>query len=158
MRGRERQNHSIQSRPSWEHRAQCGARTHEPWDHDLSRSWTLNRLNYPGAPSSWCLSRAIQTEPSPTEAFISSETEPEEVRSFNLKRRSYIPYISYLKNHTIQIPNVIYGVSKMYSIINKVSRLFWPVLILTKSTSMVKMICFQTQCLFFPLIYENIFL
>ena len=26
------------------------AQTHEPWDHDLSRSRTLNRLSHPGAP------------------------------------------------------------------------------------------------------------
>ena len=35
---------------SCQHRAQCGARTHEPWDHDLSRSRTLNRLSHTGAP------------------------------------------------------------------------------------------------------------
>ena len=28
-----------------------GARTHEPRDHDRSRSWTLNRLSHPGAPT-----------------------------------------------------------------------------------------------------------
>ena len=27
------------------------ARTHEPWDHDLSRSWTLNCLSHPGGPT-----------------------------------------------------------------------------------------------------------
>ena len=31
--------------------AWCGAWTHELWDHDLSRSRTLNRLRHPGAPS-----------------------------------------------------------------------------------------------------------
>ena len=36
--------------PSCQHRAQCGAWTHEPWDHDLSQSWMLNWLSYVGAP------------------------------------------------------------------------------------------------------------
>ena len=31
-------------------KTQCGARTHEPQDHDLSRSKTLNQLSHPGAP------------------------------------------------------------------------------------------------------------
>ena len=31
--------------------AQCGARTHRPRDHDLSRSRTLNRRSHPGAPN-----------------------------------------------------------------------------------------------------------
>ena len=29
---------------------QCGARTCELRDHDLSLSWTLNQLSHPGAP------------------------------------------------------------------------------------------------------------
>ena len=29
----------------------CGARTHQPRDHDLSRSWTLNQLSHAGAPA-----------------------------------------------------------------------------------------------------------
>ena len=52
-RGRERGRHWIQSRlqaPSCHHRAQRRARTHGLQDHDLSRSWTLNRLSHPGAP------------------------------------------------------------------------------------------------------------
>ena len=36
--------------PSCQHRARRGARTHEPWDHDLSRSRLLNLLSHPGAP------------------------------------------------------------------------------------------------------------
>ena len=36
---------------SCQHRAPCGAWTHELRDHDLSRSRTLNRLSHPGAPS-----------------------------------------------------------------------------------------------------------
>ena len=31
-------------------RLRCGAQTQEPRYHDLSRSWTLSRLNHPGAP------------------------------------------------------------------------------------------------------------
>ena len=49
----ERGRHRIQSRlqaPSCQHRAQRGARTHEPWDHDLSWSQLLNRLSHPGTP------------------------------------------------------------------------------------------------------------
>ena len=55
-RGRERGRHRTQSRLqalSCQHRAWHGARTHEPWDHDLSRSWTLNRLSHPGTPRNW---------------------------------------------------------------------------------------------------------
>ena len=33
-----------------QHRAQCWARTPQPWNHDLSPSWTLNQLSHPGAP------------------------------------------------------------------------------------------------------------
>ena len=57
-RGRERGRHRIRSRLqalSCQHRAQCGARTHELWDHDLSWSWTLNQLSHPGAPIIWTL-------------------------------------------------------------------------------------------------------
>ena len=45
-RARERGRHRTQSRlqaPSCQHRARCGAQTHELWDHELSRSWALNR-------------------------------------------------------------------------------------------------------------------
>ena len=34
----------------WQERAWCGARTHEPQDHHLNRSWMLNRQSHPGAP------------------------------------------------------------------------------------------------------------
>ncbi|XP_053056235.1 threonine aspartase 1 isoform X4 [Acinonyx jubatus] len=50
---RERKRHRIRSRHqtlSCQHRAPLGARTHRPRDHDLSQSWTLNRLSHPGAP------------------------------------------------------------------------------------------------------------
>ena len=33
-----------------QHRAQWGAWTEEPWDHDLSRSQMLNQLSHPGTP------------------------------------------------------------------------------------------------------------
>ena len=52
-KGRERGRHRIRSRLqalSCQHRARCGAQTHGPRDHDLSRSWTLNWLSHPGAP------------------------------------------------------------------------------------------------------------
>ena len=56
---RERGRHRIWSRLqalSCQHRARRGARTHRLWDHDPSRSGTLNRLSHPGAPQaeSYC--------------------------------------------------------------------------------------------------------
>ena len=57
-RGRERGRHRICSRLqalSCQHRAWHGARTHEPQDHALSWSRTLNRLSHPGAPGIWYL-------------------------------------------------------------------------------------------------------
>ena len=53
-RGRERGRHRIRSRlqtPSRQHRGGHGSRTHEPRDHNLSRSRTLNRLSHPGVPA-----------------------------------------------------------------------------------------------------------
>ena len=53
-RGRERGRHRIRNRLqalSCQHTARRGARTHGPWDHDLSRSRTLNRPSHPGAPN-----------------------------------------------------------------------------------------------------------
>ena len=50
-RGRERGRHRIWSRlqaMSCQHRVWCEARTHGPWDHDLSWSRTLNWLSHPG--------------------------------------------------------------------------------------------------------------
>ena len=52
-RGRERGKHRIQSRLqalSCQPRDRYGAWTHEPWDHDLSRSWTFNWQSHPGDP------------------------------------------------------------------------------------------------------------
>ena len=49
----QRGRHRIWSRlrsPSCQHRAQCGAWTHEPGDHDLSQSRTLDQLSHPGTP------------------------------------------------------------------------------------------------------------
>ena len=54
--GSERGRHRIWNRLqalSCQHRAWCGARTHGPQDHDLSRSRPLNRLSHPGAPGLW---------------------------------------------------------------------------------------------------------
>ena len=54
-RGRERGRHRIRNRlqaQSGQPRARHGARTHEPWDRDLSRSQMLNRLSHSGAPFS----------------------------------------------------------------------------------------------------------
>ena len=52
-RGRERGRHRIWSRLqalSWQYGAWCGAQTREPWDYELSWSWTLNWLSHPGSP------------------------------------------------------------------------------------------------------------
>ena len=48
-RGAERETNRLQAL-SCQHRARRGARTHGPWDHDPSRSRTLNRLSHPGVP------------------------------------------------------------------------------------------------------------
>ena len=48
-RGRERERQKPKQAPGCQHRARCRAWTHEPWDHDLSWSWTLNRLRHQGA-------------------------------------------------------------------------------------------------------------
>ena len=48
-RGRQRIWNRFQAL-SCQHRAQCGARTHGPGDHDLSRSQPLNRLRPPRCP------------------------------------------------------------------------------------------------------------
>ena len=53
-RGRERGRYRIRSRTqalSRQRRARCGAQTYSRRDHDLSRSWMLNRLSHPGVPS-----------------------------------------------------------------------------------------------------------
>ena len=57
---RERGKHRIQSRIqalSCQHRARHGAWTHEPWDHDLSPSRTLNLLSHPSVPNSFYLTK-----------------------------------------------------------------------------------------------------
>ena len=53
-RSRERGRHRIRGllqALSCQYGAQCGARTHEPRDHDLSQSQMLHGLNHPGGPS-----------------------------------------------------------------------------------------------------------
>ena len=49
---RERHTQNPKQAPGSELSARCPtqARTHEPWDHHLSRSQTLNWLSHPGAP------------------------------------------------------------------------------------------------------------
>ena len=48
----ERETLNLKQAPGSElsHSAWRWARTHEPWDHDLSQSRTLNRLSHPGTP------------------------------------------------------------------------------------------------------------
>ena len=52
-RGRERGRENPKQTLQDQHRAQCGAWTHEPWDHDLSQNQEsmLNPLSHPGAPA-----------------------------------------------------------------------------------------------------------
>ena len=60
-RSRERGRHRIGNRLqalSCQHRAWRGARTHGPWDHDLSWSRTLNQPSHPGAPRICRVSRS----------------------------------------------------------------------------------------------------
>ena len=49
---RERETQNPKQAPGSELSAQSttGVWTHKPWDHDLSRSLTLNRLSHPGTP------------------------------------------------------------------------------------------------------------
>ena len=54
-RGRHRIGNRLQAL-SYQHRARCGARTHEPWSHGLSWSQLPNRLSHPGAPGQWSFS------------------------------------------------------------------------------------------------------
>ena len=49
-RGTRRDKENPKQALRCQHRAWCGARSHEPWDHDLSRSGMLSRLSHPGAP------------------------------------------------------------------------------------------------------------
>ena len=50
---RERETEDSKQALHWQQKAQCGTRTHEPWDHDLSWNQTLNRLSHPSAPLGW---------------------------------------------------------------------------------------------------------
>ena len=72
QRGRHRIWSRLQALSCW-HRAQCWARTHELWDHDLSWSQTLNLLNHPGAPILnflWGKSFILFSLRSVTEAYL----------------------------------------------------------------------------------------
>ena len=65
-RGKERGRHRIESRLqalSCQRRASCGAQTHEPQDHDLSQSETLNGLRHPGVPQGKLLTTVIPGAP-----------------------------------------------------------------------------------------------
>ena len=57
-RGRPRIRSRLQAL-SCQHTAWHGAWTHKPWDHDLSRSWMLNQLSYPGAPPGICFNHYL---------------------------------------------------------------------------------------------------
>ena len=60
--GSERRRHRIWNRLhglSCQHRAWGWTWTHEPWDHDLSRSPTLNELSHPGRASRALLLNSI---------------------------------------------------------------------------------------------------
>ena len=46
---RERGTEDLKWALHWQQRSQCGARTHEPWDHDLSWSQMLSWLSCPAA-------------------------------------------------------------------------------------------------------------
>ena len=48
QRVRERERENPKRAPQYQHRAPSGAQAHEPRDHDLRSSWTLNRLSHPG--------------------------------------------------------------------------------------------------------------
>ena len=52
---RETETEGPKQAPHWQRKAWRGARTHEPWDHDLSRSQSLSWLSDPGAPKYWLL-------------------------------------------------------------------------------------------------------
>ena len=70
--GAERGRHRVGSRLqalSCQPRARHGACTHEPQDHDLSRSRTLNPLSPPGAPL-WGVFQAAETWSVSLDAFL----------------------------------------------------------------------------------------
>ena len=47
---RERETEDLKQALCRQQRSWCGAQTQEPWDHDLSWSWTLNRLSHQAPP------------------------------------------------------------------------------------------------------------
>ena len=79
----ERGRYRIRSRLqvlSRQHRVRHGAWTHEPRDHDLSWSWTLNRLSHPGAPHLYLFQThfisSLTTRASKSVSLLSASTTP----------------------------------------------------------------------------------
>ena len=59
---RERGTEDLKWALRWQQQAQHGAQTHKPpLDHDLSQSWTLNRLSHPDAPKMVSLKKIFFT-------------------------------------------------------------------------------------------------
>ena len=58
-RERETQNPNRLQALNCQHRARCGAWTHELWDHDLSWSQTLNQRSHSGTPLNSLLSVTV---------------------------------------------------------------------------------------------------
>ena len=79
-RGRQRIWNRLQAL-SCQHRAQRGAQTHGPQDHDLSQSRPLNRLSHPGAPHSYVYNSIIYNSwiMEATQVSINRWTEREDV-------------------------------------------------------------------------------
>ena len=72
-RGRERGRHRTWSGLQTlccQHRAWRRARTHEPWDHDLSQSRMLNPLSHPGAPDFTFYLKLSLNTPAHNDLFI----------------------------------------------------------------------------------------
>ena len=72
-RGRERGRHRIRSRLralSCRPRARLGARTHEPQDHDLSRSRPLNPLSPSGTPDLFAITSTFITKSKPRSSHL----------------------------------------------------------------------------------------
>ena len=75
----QRGRHRIWSRLhalSCQHRAWRGAWTHRLWDHDLSRSWMLNRLSHPGAPRKSIMWQRVNIKIAQNRGYFSSKLLP----------------------------------------------------------------------------------
>ena len=48
-RQRMRETENLKQSLCCHHKAWLGTQTHQPWDHDMSRSWTFNWLSHPSA-------------------------------------------------------------------------------------------------------------